>query len=290
MNRKNILITGTNGLLGGESTKLLQEKFNVIALIYREPKVRFENVEYIKLDFSCPWDFNDLPNLDIHSIVHLAQSSNYKSFPDKAADIFMVNTHSTSMLLDYGVKCGAEKFIFASTGGLYEPSNKPVKEESKLLNSQKFTYHFTSKYCGELLCQNYNKEMNIVILRPFFMYGPNQRNSMFLPGLVQRIKNNQKITLHGKNGIKTNPIHVHDCASIIEKIIEKSIDGVINIAGIEELNLKNICKIISEKLDIKPKYDYLVNEPPHLVANINKLIKNLYEPKVIFKTGINDLL
>ena len=67
---------------------------------------------------------------------------------------------------------------------------------------------------------------------------------MLIPRLVNRVLNDQEITLDGPNGLKVNPIHVDDAAEAVKAAINLKGSHVINVAGNETLSLKDIVDII----------------------------------------------
>ena len=71
-----------------------------------------------------------LPN-DIDIIIHLAQSSKFRDFPSEAGDIF--NKHKIySTALDFARKNNIQKFVYASSGGIYGTNSNRAFNESSL--------------------------------------------------------------------------------------------------------------------------------------------------------------
>ena len=106
----NILLTGVNGLLGNSLASLLVKKnHNVYGIARDENYEKIKKVNYIKLDFSKRWSFKDLPK-KLDTIIHLAQSHQFRNFPDEAGDVFKVNIESTARLLDFCYKSGFHNF------------------------------------------------------------------------------------------------------------------------------------------------------------------------------------
>ena len=96
----NILLTGVNGLLGNSLASLLVKKTIMYMESLDEKYEKIKKVIYIKLDFSKRWSFKDLPN-KLDTVIHLAQSNQFRNFPDEAGDVFKVNIESTARLLDF---------------------------------------------------------------------------------------------------------------------------------------------------------------------------------------------
>src|SRR5262249_40821073 len=142
----------------------------------------------------------------VDAILHLAQSREFRKFPDQARDIFMVNTQSTLQLLDYGRKAKCKVFVYASSGGVCGYLSRPIVETDP---PQLTNFYLASKYASEGFVSSYSDFFVPVNLRYFFVYGEGQRD-MFMPGLVTRVLQGSAVTIAGKTGVAVNPIHVSD--------------------------------------------------------------------------------
>ena len=258
---KKLLVTGANGLLAGRFLNDFSKKFNIVSTCHDDVLNPVKSVQYLKIDFTKEFNSDDFPS-DVDVIIHLSQSSEYRNFPSSAPNIFDVNTNSTAKLLDYA---------------------KDIKVE-------KFNYHFTSKFSAELLIRNYRDIFDCIIVRPFFIYGENQRNSMLIPGLIQKIKNKQTITLDGDQGIKVNPIYVADASRCLPCLISERVSGVFNLSGPEVLSLKQICDKIGKEIKVDPLYRYSGKPALDLVSSTEKMKAIGFSPNIHFKETLSSLL
>ena len=245
--KKNILITGANGLLGYALQQMLcATSYRVYAVTRDDSASRLAGVDYLEIDFSNPWSESSLPD-SIDVIIHLAQSSKFRDFPEHALDVFRVNVDATARLLDYAHRSQVQNFIFASSGGIYGSGSHAFKENSPITPVDHLGYYLSSKMCGEMLAQSYAKLFDVKIVRPFFMYGERQNRDMLIPRLVDTIKSNNKITLQGDGGIRINPIHVSDAALALTALVEVKSSMTINIGGPEVMSLREICDCIPKR-------------------------------------------
>ena len=248
MNKKRILITGATGLVGSSLLNDLHEEYDPFALVRTKPTDYYNNVTYFEFNFEGgPLPIN-LPN-EMDIIIHLAQSNHMRDFPSHAVDIFNVNVDFTAKLLDYGQKSGTTHFIFTSTGGIYGSSLEPCREDLAIqLPQGPLGYYFSTKYAAENLVKAYSSLMSVHILRPFFIYGKNQKNDMFIPRLIENIKKENEITLQGENGILVNPVHVSDVVKLIKAglLINESL--TINVSGPNILSIREISEIIGKQI------------------------------------------
>ena len=189
------------------------------------------------------------------------------------------------------MKNKVKKFIYASSGGVYGGSKYPLKEFFDIRPDNNLGFYLSSKISAEILLKNYlNKFMSTIIIRPFFVYGLGQKKDRLFPQLISNIKNNKKITIDGKNGIKLNPIYVTDAAKALANILSVKNILTINIAGDQTLTLRELLFMIGDQLGKKP----VINNNKHfkngLVADNKIMRKKLIIPKVDLKTGINKML
>ena len=288
-NRKIILVTGANGLIGYNLINKLIEHHFVYAVTRSELKINNKNYREIKYDFYKNNKYDFFPK-SVDIIYHLAQSENFRNFPEKAFEIYKVNTQSTLSLLEYGRKAGCEKFIYASSGGIYGNSNHGFNENTPLKQNKNIGFYLTSKFCSELLLDNYNQFFNVIISRFFFVYGERQNKTMLIPRLLDNIKKGREINLNGEEGIKINPIYVDDAVNALIEMLKLSKSNKVNIAGSEIISIKDICEIISSLLKIKPNYKKVDLKPLHLIGDISKMKLLLGSPKVKFHEGIYRLI
>ncbi len=284
-----ILITGAGGLVASHLIPVLKDIWEVHTTSHRELPERYSNVTYHSIDFAKPWTTEGLPSR-IDAVIHLAQSSRYREFPDQALDIQQVNVDATARLLDYAHNAGAASFIFASTGGLYGSRTKPYTEACPILSLDSLNYHFASKLCGEALALCYRSLMHVTVLRPFFIYGTGQRRSMLIPRLVDSVREGRSIMLQGTEGIHINPVHVDDAVRLIQACLERASSGIINLAGPEILTLKHISEVVGVKLGIAPIFEYTPSEPSNLIGDNTLMCSMLDQSLIPFEQGVVDVL
>ena len=288
----NILVTGANGLLGRYLVELLSNYHKVFAIVKDKKKLNFEmneNISILEIDLS-KIDFQTLPqNIDV--VYYLAQSNRFREFPDGIDDMLVINVVAPNILAKWAVKSGVKKFIYASSGGVYTNTNKPVKEFFDINANEKLGFYLNSKLSAEMLLKNYASLFEtFAIIRPFFMYGVGQNETMLIPRLIANVQNGQEITLNGENGIKINPIYVTDAANAVAKILELQGEFIINIAGKEAVSLKELCLIMGNILRINPIFKINDLVQSDLVADIEIMKEKLLEPTIDLKVGIEKMV
>jgi UDP-glucose 4-epimerase len=286
--KKCILISGANGLLGRYVVQEFRDLYEVHALVHSLPMEPFANVTYYLKDFCADWTTIDLPS-NIHTVMHLAQSELFRDFPEHALDVFNVNVTSTVKLLDYARLAGASKFIFTSTGGIYDTTLGVVNENSPTNTFGKLGNYFATKLCSEILTHNYTSYFDVSLLRLFFMYGKGQKRAMLMPRLVDNVDHGRPIKLTENGGIVINPIHVSDVVNIIKRLMVSDGSYTYNVAGPEHINLQCIAKLIGDRLGKEPVFEYVSDVADNCIADISLLESRIYSPKVKLEDKIDEL-
>ncbi len=284
----NILITGANGLLGRYLAEFLSKGNKIFALIKNKKDIRFKlnkNINIIEMNLSRIDESLFPQNLD--AVYYLAQSNRFREFPDGADDVLDINVVAPNKIAKWAIKNNIQKFIYASSGGVYTNLDSLVKESLDINANKKLGFYLNSKLSAEMLLKNYaNLFETFAIIRPFFMYGAGQNESMLIPRLINNVKNGKEIMLNGDEGIKINPVYITDAVNSTVKILDLKGEFLFNIAGNEIFSLKQICLIIGEILHKEPIFKINENMQNDLIADISIMKKKLCSPLMSFKKGV----
>lgn len=292
-----VLLTGASGLIGRAFLALADGTTEVVA-VARDPDASRhgasgEGVQWLGLDLTDPGFAARLPS-GIDAIVHLAQSAEYRRFPDGAIDVFDVNLSATARLLDYARRAGVRRFVFASTGTIYEPSREPLTESSPVRCA---SFYAASKRAAELLIEQYGTLLSCWLLRIFTVYGPGQDRQL-IANLVRRVAEGEPVTVEGANGLPLSPIHAADVAEVLWHAAsgrdEPADTGceVVNVSGREALGIRALADNIARAIGVQPRFVSVGgDDPPGWVSGREKLERTftLAEPRS-FAAGIRDTL
>jgi nucleoside-diphosphate-sugar epimerase len=279
-----VLVTGSAGFVGQALVKRLAGMAEVCCL-YNNTETKDSRVKSIKVSLDDVFDQSALPQ-SVDIIIHLAQSNNYRLFPEKSKEIFFVNTAATMQLLEYARKAGCSLFISASTGAVYgkETAGKAFKESASLNPGD---FYSVTKLMAEQLVASYRDYFSTIILRPFFIYGPGQKEKL-IPNLINSIKSGKPVLIRGNKGIVINPIFIDDVIEIILRSMELSGQHVLNVAGREEVSLIQIVGRLEELLGIKAVIKVQeCGEQEYLLGDITLMSEILnYTPRVSLYEGL----
>lgn len=284
-----ILITGCNGLLGRDlCEKLSKSNLDLYGLVHNNLYTPIKNVRYIIKDLSNLNNLDKLPK-KIDCIVHLAQSSNFRKFPEFSQDIFNVNVSSTAFLLEYARKINVKKFIYASSGGIYGKGPSSFDENASIVPIGDLGFYLGTKTCGEIIVQSYASIFEVNIIRPFFIYGKYQNRSMLIPRIMDSISNGKAITIQNNQGIRINPINVDDASNSVIALLEKNSSSIFNIAGPEILSIFEIAETMADFLQKKPIYKNIAGPSYDIIADITLMKKELKVPTKTLKQSLHEI-
>jgi len=281
-----VFVTGASGFIGRHLVAALAETHQVFAAVRRRPIEVPSGVTWIEHDFAAATPPTGWPTA-IDAVVHLAQSRHYRAFPEQASDIYSVGLDATMRLLDWARAAGARQFVLASTGGLYGAGPRPFRESDPVaIGPGPLSFYFTVKRSSEMLAEQFASLFPVAILRIFFAYGHGQAPSMLMARLIESVRTGDPVRLHGKDGIRINPVHVSDAVRVIARCLGTGASGVFNVAGPEIVSLRETAMQIGAALDRAPCF---VTEPgagADLIADIDRLRRELVPPTVALREGL----
>lgn len=267
-------MTGASGLVGSHAAAALASEGHSVVAVGRGAEVECD------LASGVP-SADEVGALD--AVVHLAQSERYREFPEGAGDVVAVNVTATAGLLDLARRAGARRFVLASTGGLYAPCAGALREDDPV---EPPSFYAASKRAAELLARAYDELLEVVVLRPFFVYGPGQRAGMLVRALAERVRSDDEIVLQGERGMVFNPVHASDAArAVVAASCGASAPAVVNVAGAETTDLLAVVERLGALLGSSPRVRFSGEDAPRFVADVGVMEAQL---GVVPQVGIED--
>jgi nucleoside-diphosphate-sugar epimerase len=263
-----IMLTGASGFIGLRLTSLLlSDHRHEIFCLVRPGTSCASGVTPVFCDLARHAAIGTFPPVD--TIIHLAQSHQYRNFPIAAEDILAINTLATARLLDCARQRGVQTFILASTASVYSACNPLCQEDAAL---QPDNFYAATKVAAEALMRPYASQYRTCVLRLFTPYGPGQRNRM-IPVLIDRVRERRPITLDGEQGgLRLSVTYVCDVAATFRAAAEEGWHGTYNVAAPERTCVREIANTIGRVLGITPVFQRTGRpEPSPLLADLNRL-------------------
>jgi|TARA_B000000565_G_scaffold176933_2_gene134118 GDP-L-fucose synthase len=253
MNNKNILLFGSNGLVGSSVKKLFEtdENVNLIAATRNDADLfDFESTKNIIK--------NNNPEIIINSAAKVGgiyANNKYRT------DFLLNNLKININILEACIGFPDIKIINLGSSCIY-PLNapNPIKETSFLdgkleeTNSPYAIAKITAIELGKSLNLQFGNK--VINLMPTNLYGPRDNfsdlNSHVIPGLLQRIhnaksKNEDSVDIWGSGSPLREFMYVDDLADAIKYVISNNIEHeLLNVGSGEEISIKSLAELISE--------------------------------------------
>ena len=243
------------------------------------------------IDGQFPVDFT-FPKSDV--VVYLSQSPYFREVPEHACHLLSVNYLSAVNAALMGIRSGAKRFIYLSTGTVYSDSFSPISESHSL---RRDSWYPLSKIHAEESLLLLSNQIDIHILRPFGIYGPNQSERL-VPNLLRSIQGHQPIFLQPRqssspidDGFTISLCYIDDIVNVISHFILNGGPQVLNVAGCEPLSIVQISTVISKILELKPNFSTSsTSRSTDLIANIDLLNSTIPINFTSFSDGIQRVL
>jgi len=270
---KKILITGSEGFIGGNLKEYFKNKYELIPYDLR---IGWE-MDVREKSFLANFMKKHQPQV----IIHLAANVDISKSVVEPAEDLGINAVGTVNILEAAKEAKPELVIFTSTAQVYgEPQFETMDENHPI--SPKSPYAI-SKYSAEQYCQLYCKKFNVpaVIFRFFNIYGPGQAPNVVVPSLIDKIsKADKEVEMFGSIDDSRDFIYVKDLCQAFDLAIDKKpIGEVINFGSGKEVLIidlaKTIAKLLNKNIDFKYKKENIEE------AKITKMIANTQKAKNI---------
>ncbi|HEY9398943.1 MAG TPA: NAD-dependent epimerase/dehydratase family protein [Nitrososphaeraceae archaeon] len=274
-----VLVTGSRGFIGKHLCKSLRENgIRVVTHGKERNKLDVTNLGKI------------LTIEDVEAVVHLAAKTSILDSMKNPYQTYFTNIVGTLNLLEFARIRNVRKFIYVSTYVYGQPQYLPI-DEKHVVNPH--SPYNRSKLLAEELCQNYSHDfgIDIVILRPFYVYGPDSRDRSFIPSIIQQIKKNAIVELSGEQ-IKRDFLFVTDFVLLLQIILREFPNGynIYNAGYGTSYSLKEVAQSLAKLLDRKiaiQSFKTNVDDISDMRADITKVSKTFkWKPTVDIGKGL----
>lgn len=302
---KRILITGSEGFIGGYLIKKLKKnnKNKIFGSYYKNNKNKIKGVNYIKCDVRNKSKVKKvLKKIKPNIIFHLAAKSHpYYSFKNPHETIY-TNVTGTINIFEASIKLSSKPtIVVACSSGQY--GSRDIK---KLPMKENDTYepehiYGLSKVFQDLLSLQYFKMYRLKVIRAiiFNTSGPGKKHDVFFDLIKQFKKQIRKKYIKIRCGNLNNFrdfMHVEDVADALIKISQKGKSGeAYNIGSSKLQKISTIIYILKKKYKkniklIKDLKLFRKFDEKFIMSNNNKIKKIGWKPKKNLEDIISDML
>jgi UDP-glucose 4-epimerase len=259
-----ILITGGAGFIGSNLAKrLVNDGHNVVVLDSLLRGNKLDKDTFNKLLF-IKGDVRDRSlvieaSKGVDMIFHFAAVLGVDIVADNPVETMDVEVIGTRNVVDAAEINNVKRIMYASTSGIYSHSaivKNALTEE--VLVDPRTSYAMAKRY-NEIYLASHHEErnLNVISVRFFNVYGSNQDNRMVVPRFFEQAIENKPITVFG-NGQQTRDFTYID--DTIESCVRlMNLDGchIVNIANEAEWNINDLASFIKKTTDSKSKITYI---------------------------------
>lgn len=275
----NILVTGADGFIGKKLCKSLKEhNYNVIENTLSDGDISTDLLKHENIDH----------------IFHLAAMTYVPASWIDTFDFYRVNMLGTVNVLELCRIAGCG-LTFMSTYVYGSPLHELVSEDHPANPNSPYNH---SKVLGESLCEFYNKYFNIdiVILRPFNIYGYGQNKNFLIPTVIDQFmdKEIEKVTVNTLTP-KRDYLYVDDLVAAMVKTVLLKGFNIYNVGSGDSYSVLDIIlilkKILGSEKEYESKHEERINDVSDFKADISKIGRDLgWKPSYTIEEGLEETL
>lgn len=288
-----IFITGGSGFVGQHvSSELINHDAEILCLLLNdEEKAGLpEGVKTVTADLSNVQAYaKSLQEFNPEACLHLA----WQGIPDYSEAISKLNLLNSISLFDFlANRTTCKKIIVSGSCFEYGKDRGAQKESQKTRTNSFFAWAKKALYeYASLLCKK--NGINLIWMRIFYVYGPNQREGSLIPSLINSFE--KGITPDIKNPFNSNDfVYVEDIAKAFAAATQKVIpSGIYNLGSGEATSVLDVCgiteKLITGKTDVTTaiKNNSKAKQKTNFRADTNKSEKILgWKAKTSLRDGM----
>jgi UDP-glucose 4-epimerase len=289
MTTQSVLVVGGSGFIGRHVVRYLSVLGHDVVATHSPGRglAPLARVTWLPCDLRVPHATTTWP--DCQTLVFLAQARNYRDFPACSQDVFAVNVAGLHQTMEYALRVKARRIVYASTGSVYAPSNVPADESQPVHLAAPRNFYAASKLAAEILLGPFAKLMSVITLRLFMPYGPGQNADMLFPQLMDKVRAGKPIQLHGRDGLRANPVACADVAAAFGRCLSLGESVTMNVAGPEVLSLRQIGETMGKIWGRQPVFQVQDQEAPSFVGATALMRRALdWSPEIGLETGLRD--
>ncbi|MCB4421470.1 NAD(P)-dependent oxidoreductase [Synechococcus sp. HB1133] len=280
-----IFITGGSGFVGQNLVRLLLEKDHEIMCLTRERAINAK-VNYIRADLRNTQSYKEaLLNFSPNKVINLA----WYGLPDYSKYNCEVSYQCAMSLFEIIKETDCKEILCTGSCWEYKDNQGKIDYKAELdVKSDFAVYKNKIRVDGNNMLRGSNT--NLTWIRPFFIYGRNQRKQSLIPSCYDQLKVGLIPKINNPDAVN-DFIHIDDVVSGISALIEGMNDErVYNLGSGRGTPVWHIVNIIAKTMH---KEAIFLERSPKYRGNIsdNKMLTlKGWKPKISIEDGIKSVV
>ncbi len=251
-----VFVTGATGLVGAHLVEqLLLTGFGVVGLVRQSSNVsrllelqaKFSNLQIITAEL---FEHQKLTEAMAGSAVVLHAAASIAPMAT-LEELSVVNVEGTRSVAQAAITAGVKQMIHISSLSVIMGATHIYDASENVPYMQSREAYANSKIAAEqlVLSKEISEQIQVTVLRPGFIYGPNER--AWMPRVIGMLKG-RRAMLVGNGDKDTNVIYVGNlCKAIVSAILcEKAFGQVYNLTDGQKISKRKLFDTIADELGL----------------------------------------
>lgn len=287
------LVTGGAGFIASSIVDRLINENEEVHVIDIEKTNTNGKANYIQKNI-----LNEFELKNVKTIFHYAAEPDVRKGLTNPYEMYRNNVEGTFKMLEFARKNDVKNFIFASTSAVYGNAKIPTPETE---TCNPISLYGGSKLACENLINSYSNLYGIksTILRYANIIGERSQHGVIID-FVNKLKHNpNELEILGNGQQKKSYLYIDDTIEatfIAYKKQTKNYD-IFNVGSDESITVNELAEIVSNTLNLKPKFKYTSNEVKGwkgdvslMLLDSSKIKKLGWKPKTNVKEAIGKVV
>jgi nucleoside-diphosphate-sugar epimerase len=285
-----VLLTGATGFVGRHALTALSDAGHEVHALARRRGADAPGVIWHEVDLLAGCEI--VGEIEPEILVHLAWYAEHGSFWSSPENVRWVQ--ASLALLRAFAAAGGRRAVMAGTCAEYEWSREVYREDAPLAPA---TLYGAAKHGLHTVAAAYAEQAGLSLAwgRLFFLYGPHEDPRRFVPSIIVPLLRGEPAQMTAGNQ-RRDFLHTSDAGAAFAALAGSELEGAINVASGEAVELREIAERIAERTGRRELLQIgarptPAGEPPALLADVGRLRDQIgWSPETGLDDGLDGVL
>ncbi|MCD6510988.1 MAG: GDP-mannose 4,6-dehydratase [Thaumarchaeota archaeon] len=304
-----ILVTGGAGFIGSHLSEKYVEEGHTVLCLDNLMNGNLVNIRHLLNKRNFKLIIGDVRDIDlleklmrgVDVVLHLAAQIHVDRSIIEPKLTYEINVLGTQNVLEVSRMYDVKRVVFTSSSEVYGSAKYVPMDEKHPLDAPH--PYGASKIAADRMCHAYAKTygMDVVIVRPFNIFGPKQKDSGYggaISIFVKRVLRGTPPIIYGDGKQSRDYTYIKDAVRAFDSVVkyEGEIEGPINFGTGKDIEIEKLARLIiklcGKEGEIEPVHvEPRPSEVRRLVADYSKA-KRLFgwEPKYRLEEGLMEFI